>query len=746
MAGFSQILLVGSPNLVARKRGAFTEQMTSRDQLFIKLNVLVDKHWRMDENFLYCSDSTYPLSYSTYSHCMNKSQKSFIFLVVIVLILLSGGIIYTINMLWQLDREIHRVTRIQIDMLMCRRNEKDFFARLDTVYVDQFLKNNTQLIADMADLEQDEKLLPLVEQYRDLFLQAVQKKREIGLHENDGLRGQLRNAVHKVENEIEQQNDDRLMYLMLMCRRSEKDFIIRQDSVYVAQFRTRVAQFQSAIQVKPLTHKELIKEHVAVYHRTFEALASASIAIGLDEQRGITGAMRSAIHRLEPALLKVSERGRVQRQNVFTYLVGICVFFTLFAFTIVVVLSRFLRLNRHLLFEVLERERAELALQKAHDELEEKVRARTIELSDTNVALEKSRDMAENHAREADAANRSKSIFLTNMGHEIRTPLNAIMGFGQILSRTPVDAQEKEYLDSIQDSSKALLALIGDLLDLAKMESGSIDLAYDTIDPRPVFSSLEHVFSQAAAEKELDFKVEIDSAFPSAIVTDETRLRQVLMNLAGNAMKFTHSGSVRVSVSSTSVDNRAIDMMIAVTDTGIGIAPDQLDRIFNAFEQQEGQSVNEYGGTGIGLALTKWLVHAMDGEISVESELGKGSRFEVVLKRVNLPGESSDFDLAVLGDPATLGEAIREKLPELIAALEGEHEQWQTISEGFAIDEVEGFAERMQALGAEYGYTPLVVWAEMLNEHAQTFQVDMMQQGLEAFPNLIAQAKSLANK
>lgn len=247
-----------------------------------------------------------------------------------------------------------------------------------------------------------------------------------------------------------------------------------------------------------------------------------------------------------------------------------------------------------------------------------------------------------NAKRAAETANQAKSEFLANMSHEIRTPMNAILGFTEILEGTIQNEQQRQYLLTISASGKSLLRLINDILDLSKIEAGKLELEYTDLDPRPVFKEIEQIFSKMITEKGLTLVIDIDPTFPEALVLDETRLRQVLLNLVGNAVKFTELGSVRISVQAYYTDDTcsSVDVSISVEDTGIGIPEDQCDTIFGAFEQQKGQSSTKYGGTGLGLAVTRRLVEMMGGEISVTSEVGKGSTFTVIIKKVPIAAVS----------------------------------------------------------------------------------------------------------
>ncbi len=238
----------------------------------------------------------------------------------------------------------------------------------------------------------------------------------------------------------------------------------------------------------------------------------------------------------------------------------------------------------------------------------------------------------------ADAANRAKSEFLANMSHEIRTPMNAIIGFSDILASKITNKKYKNYLNSIQIASKSLLTLIDDILDLSKIEAGQLDIQYKPVNPLVIFIELQQIFSLKVAEKNLELILEIDETLPPALFLDETRLRQVLLNLIGNAIKFTDNGYIKLCANKIYIDNdhSKVDLIIAVEDSGIGIPVDQQTLIFNSFHQQDGQSTRKYGGTGLGLTITKRLVGMMNGHIYVESQVGKGSRFEIALHEVKV--------------------------------------------------------------------------------------------------------------
>jgi signal transduction histidine kinase/CheY-like chemotaxis protein len=302
------------------------------------------------------------------------------------------------------------------------------------------------------------------------------------------------------------------------------------------------------------------------------------------------------------------------------------------------------------------RERDRALAQSAH-ELEDRVQQRTAE-------LEEAKDAALQAAREAERANRSKSAFLANMSHEIRTPMNAILGFTDILAGLVQDRQQREYLKSIQTSGKSLLTLINDILDLSKVEAGKLELIYSAVNLHDLCAEMKPLFSQKLAEKNLEFVLDIDPGLPPALIVDEVRLRQILINLIGNAVKFTDQGRIRLAARCEYPDGARStpDLVLEVEDSGIGIPAEQQTTIFGAFEQRSGQSPDRYGGTGLGLAICKRLVELMDGEIRLDSEEGRGSCFGVRLRKIRVASvselsarDSANVDLdAISFTPATL--------------------------------------------------------------------------------------------
>jgi len=239
---------------------------------------------------------------------------------------------------------------------------------------------------------------------------------------------------------------------------------------------------------------------------------------------------------------------------------------------------------------------------------------------------------------EAERANKAKTEFLANMSHEIRTPLNAVLGFSELLKGNTKGPKYETYIDGILSGGKNLLSLIDDILDLSKIEAGQMIIERIPVSLEKLANEFRQMFAQKALEKGIDYNIYFENDLPKYVLIDETRIRQILFNLVGNAFKFTHHGSVRLSMvaKSTPSSQSKISLVFKVSDTGIGIPENQHKLIFESFKQQDGQSNRKYGGTGLGLAITKRLVDMMNGSICLESTIGKGSSFSVVINEIDV--------------------------------------------------------------------------------------------------------------
>ena len=243
----------------------------------------------------------------------------------------------------------------------------------------------------------------------------------------------------------------------------------------------------------------------------------------------------------------------------------------------------------------------------------------------------------------AEEASRAKSIFLANMSHEIRTPLNAIIGFSEILKgKLPNVEEYSNYISGILTGGKNLLRLIKDILDLSKVESGKIELQYEAVSPHTLINEIKQVFAIKVSNKAIELIIDIAPDLPEVLIIDETRVRQVLFNIVGNAIKFTSQGYVKVSAYPEFLNPQKseINLIFEITDTGIGIPETKQKLIFEPFKQQSGQKSSKYGGVGLGLSIAKRLVEKMNGEIIVKSKINRGSSFKVILRKIQVPSVS----------------------------------------------------------------------------------------------------------
>jgi len=365
-------------------------------------------------------------------------------------------------------------------------------------------------------------------------------------------------------------------------------------------------------------------------------------------------------------------------------------------------------------------EQQQVELEQTNSQLEEQAQQLEVQRDD----LERANTAVHLKARELEQASQYKTDFLANMSHELRTPLNSSLILAKLLSDNPqgnLTDEQVKFARTIQSSGNDLLNLINDILDLSKIEAGHVEIRPETVPIERLTHNLRQLFQPLAADKKLEFSIELDGGLPGSIDTDSQRLEQVLKNLLSNALKFTEKGSVRLSI----LTNGDGQIAFSVIDTGIGIAPEHQQSVFDAFQQADGTISRKFGGTGLGLSISRQLVRLLGGAIDLESESGQGSTFTVTLPVHYDPGKVTPRDLRPVSKVMpTSTQAVAPQVPSVLPRKVDDDRD--VLKEGkrvlLVIEDDESFATILRDLARELGFQSVVaVTAEEALKLAKEF-------------------------
>ncbi len=718
----------------------------------------------------------------------------------------------TETVIWNSTKLRELVLKMDMEMQNARRLEKEFFlyyphigfSEAFRIYGQESSAHIAEVVSLSAQLQKSPALsninssLPQTDVNLNFYLSAADRYslvflQALSLVEKLAGKGRLQDQLHQhaamLEQSPEIQENPAMLAAYWKMRSFEKDYLItRQRSFMQAGFNTAAQLRKSAQHLNPEDSGNTEKQFLScldIYVRTAEEIlqVDAEINSRIREFDLQTKAMAPVSEELISFSDQEMEHARNEISAIYRWMTGILAGAALAGLTLTLVIFRILdqSITRNILIlteAALHRgdtpmqvcissgdELGHLArtfndmsarLHALIHHLEHKVEERTAELRKEIRDRRHAEEEMKTAKEAAEKASRVKSEFLANLSHEIRTPMNSILGFADILGTMITDRQQKEYLESLHIGAQSLLRLINDILDLSKADAGKMEIQYAPVSLSRILTDTGRMFSHEMQRKKLDFFIETSPDLPKSLMLDKTRIRQILFNLLGNAVKFTDNGHIHLCAHTQPHDTGPdetpfVRLIITVKDTGIGIPVSDYEHIFEMFAQSRGKHSH---GTGLGLTITRRLTEIMGGKIAVESRPGCGSVFTVTFDRVALgqEKESAEEKESLICETASElhtetgvcslpDKTLQQSLvhgSELLDIIKRDLvPKWQELSETMFIDSIEDLAREAQKLGTEYAWPLLAAWAADLAERVSLFDIENLPGIMEKFPELV---------
>lgn len=631
----------------------------------------------------------------------------------------SVVITFLLILFFYVDYQFHeneeRLTGLQIEirqskmeMLMLRRHEKDFISRNDAKYHDLLEDGVEELEAKLTDINRilikenvainydSAKIFKLISAYAHSFHELTEALEELhGKGSNTGVFEQLKKSSLNLEKEILALKDDGLNQSILDLQEAIYDFYsgIVSKKVSTIEFELESINLllnglkeDLILRNSPRTLNAFMQ-----FERTYIKAQRIHSLAGYNHTLGFHGQLRLAIRALETELNGLFELVTVKTED------QIQIFYT---YSKILAVVMFCSIIFVLMFVIVAISRLEKTiLQSKNQEVK---------------------------------ANKAKSSFLANMSHEIRTPLNGIIGMTEILSASSLSAIQKDYLTTINASSQTLLMLINDVLDLSKIESGNLEVNVHSCKIKEVIFDTAALIAPKAQLKGVDIKIVMSEQLPASIKADEQKIRQVLMNLASNAIKFTDAGTISFELSLQEETESAYKYLFSVKDTGLGIDKSKHQQVFQEFKQEDNNTSKNYGGTGLGLAISSKMVNMMGGEIKLKSSKGVGSEFyfELELKKeaeLNDPKNPNKNQTIIYCSKSPRELLINEVIEygyHIEKVYSVEEVKIQETSRSLIILEKEDFFDQIDTVKEKYPTQPIVLLRNNTDENSEIDNID----------------------